>query len=432
MHGNGAGEPGQRSATPRRVSPPADHPGQQGTSATASDGTTLGAPPEAIPTTLWEVLREHEMERRRRLVRILTLGIMIPAVLLIPSSLFPKFIPGSLVALSIVLAGTVVAYVLNRLSYVSVAGYALIAGVAAALAWQVVSKVLLQHGVDAVDLRYYDLLVLPIMLSAVVVGRRGPIIVAACVSAFTLVSLLVLPLTPTLQQYWNDAYPYSLGSVYDVIALPVLFQWVAGVVAWLGADSIRRALGVAARADEVAAANARIVAQAREIEAQRQRLQEGMAQIQQVHAAIARGHWDARVRVEQGELLPMAMSLNLLLDRLTRLTREQSQRTQLEAAAHELALALRQWRAGAPYTPPNYTGTPFDEVLLEFNALRAAQAATRSTSGPPLLLPSEPAPTSQPSPPTLSTPPGFGDSAAPFGYPSAEEYERWRPQDGAS
>jgi hypothetical protein len=390
-----------------------------------------GGAQETIPTTPWEVLHEHEIERRRRLVRILTLGIMIPVILLIPSSLFPKFILGSLVALSIVFTGTVIAFILNRMSYVSAAGYALIAGVAVALAWQVISKVLLQHGVDALDLRYYDLMVLPIMLSAILVGRRGPLIIAACVSAYTLVSLLVLKRTPTLEQYWNDTYPYSLGSVYDVIALAVLFQWVAGVVAWLGADSIRRALGVAARVDEVAAANARVVAQAREIEAQKQRLQEGMAQIQQVHAAIARGRWDARVRVEQGELLPMAMSLNLLLDRLTRLTREQSQRTQLEAAAHELAIALRQWRGGGPYNPPNYTGTPFDEVLLEFNALRGVQAAARATSGPPSVVPGDAAPSSQPLPRPPAMPTGFGDSDAALGYPSPEEYERWRPQDGA-
>ncbi len=386
--------------------------------------------PGAIPTTPWEVLREHEDQRRRRLVRILTIGLMIPVILLIPSSLFPKFILGSLVALSIVLTGTVAAYALNRLNLISAAGYTLIAGLAAALAWQVVSKVLFQHGVDALDLRYYDLMVLPVMLSAVLVGRRGPFIVAACVSAFTIVSLFVLPHTPTLDQYWKDAYPYSLGSVYDVVALAVLFQWLAGVIAWLGADSIRRALGVAARVDEVAAANAQIVAQAREIEAQKQRLQEGMAQIQQVHAAIARGHWDARVRVEQGELLPMAMSLNLLLDRLTRLTREQSQRAQIEAAAHELAAAMRQMRSGMPYAPPNYTGTPFDEVLLEFNALRA-QATTRPTAGPSSLLPGDMA-SSQPMGSSLAPPTGSEEISGALGYPRPEDYERWRPMLGSS
>lgn len=323
-----------------------------------------------LPTTAWEVIREHERQRRQRLVRILAIGVMIPVVLLIPSSLFPKFIPGSLIALTIVFVGTAAAFLLNRFHFVTTAGYALIAGIGMALAWQVVSKVLLQHGVDALDLRYYDLMVLPILLSSVLVGRRGPFIVAGCASAYTIISLLVLKRTPELQQYWNAQYKDSLGSRYDVVALAVLFQWVAAVVGWLGADSVRRALQQAARADEVVEANTQILAQAREMAAQRQRLQDGIVQIQQVHAAIARGHLDARVRIEQGEILPIAMSLNLLLDRLTRLAREQSQRATIEEAAHELAVAMRLARTGQVYSSPNYTGSVFDEVLIEFAAMR--------------------------------------------------------------
>lgn len=349
----------------------------------SAQGRSSNSPGRLIPTTPAAVLAEHELRRRQRLVRVLTLGLMVPVILLIPSALFPKFIPGSLVALLIVLTGTVAAYILNRFNFVVTASYALILGIAAALGWQIVSKVLLQHGVDALDLRYYDLLVLPVLFSAVLLGRRGPFIIATVVSVFTLLSLMVLPRTPTLEQYWNAAYPYSLGSMYDVIALAVLFQWVAAVIGWLGADSIRRALAIAARVDEVGTANAQILAQAREIELARQRLQEGITQVQQVHAAIARGNLDARVRVDQSELLPMATSLNLLLDRLTRLTREQSQRAQMEMSARELAQAMRQMRTGLPVTTPNYTGTPFDEALVEFAALRNALPARGHTTFAP-------------------------------------------------
>src|SRR5258707_14008383 len=90
---------------------------------------------------------------------------------------------------------------------------------------------------------------------------------------------------------------------------------------------------------------------------------------------MARGTRDARVRVDQADFLPMAPSLNLLLDRLTRLTREQSDRAQIEAAAHELAMAMRQMRAGIPVGTLKYTGTAFDEVLIEFAALRSLQTA---------------------------------------------------------
>ena len=371
---------GVRSRQDRYGSGSSDSSGEPASRRAAEGGEYAGV---GIATTPWEVIQRHELRRRQRLVRILALGIMIPVLVLIPSSLFPKFIPGSLIALTIVFIGTAVSFLLNRFHFVTSAGYALIAGIALALAWQVYSKALLQHGVDALDLRYYDLMVLPILLSAVLVGRRGPFIIAGCVSAYTLVSLLVLKRTPTLQQYWDAHYLYSLGSVYDVIALAVLFQWVAAVVGWLGADSVRRALQQAARADEVVEANRQILAQAREMAAQRQRLQDGIVQIQQVHAAIARGHLDARVRVDQGEALPIAMSLNLLLDRLTRLIREQSQRATIEEAAHELAVAMRLARTGHTYTSPNYTGTVFDEVLIEFAAIRNALPGKSDTTHMP-------------------------------------------------
>jgi hypothetical protein len=385
-------------------------PGQERLRSTGPQARGARSPGVSVPTTADEVLEEHERQRRRRLVRILTLGLMIPSLLLIPSALFPKFILGSLLSLLIVLAGTVAAFILNRLAYVVAASYVLIFGLAGALGWQVISKVVLQHGVDALDLRYYDLMVLPVLLGAVLLGRRGPLVIASVVSVFTLASLLVLPRTPTLEQYWQAMYPYSLGSVYDVIALAVLFQWVAAVIGWIGADSIRRALAIAARVDEVGAANARISAQAREIEVQRHRLQEGITRIQQVHAAIARGNLDARVRVDQAELLPMATSLNLLLDRLTRLTREQSDRAQIEAAAHELALAMRQMRAGMLVGTLNYTGTAFDEVLIEFAALRSFQTAR------PSLLPA-----SRPTPPLRSQPrePRNASSQPPLHQPEA-------------
>lgn len=380
-----------------------------GARAQSADGARAAVPRSAIPAAVWEQIRQHDVERRQRLLRILTLGIMVPAILLIPSSLFPKFILGSLVALLIVLSGTVAAYLLNQLHYVAAGGYALVAGLSAALAWQIISKVLLQHGVDALDLRYYDLLVLPVLLSAVVAGRRAPLIIAGAVSLFSIVSILVLPRTPTLEAYWNAAYPYSLGSAYDVVALAVLFQWVAGVIAWLGADSIRRALLHAARADELSAANERIQAQAREMAAHRYSLQEGMAQIQAVHAAIARGHWDARVRIEQGELMPMAMSLNLLLDRLTRLTREQAQRGQIEAAAHDLAVAMHQARSGLSYALPNYTGTILDEVLMEFAAMRPLlPGRAEGAPGPGVGASRPPMLPSAPSVPPADLPPANG------------------------
>src|SRR5512146_1299335 len=107
---------------------------------------------------------------------------------------------------------------------------------------------------------------------------------AAISILYTIVSLLLLDKSPALQQYWDGTYPYALGSSYDVVIVAVVLQGMAATAAWLGADSVRRALLQAYRVNELAVAKA-------QIEEQQRRLQRGIAHIQRVHAAVAHGQW---------------------------------------------------------------------------------------------------------------------------------------------
>jgi hypothetical protein len=157
---------------------------------------------------------------------------------------------------------------------------------------------------------------------------------------------------------------------------------MTAIAAWLGADSVQRALLRAARADELSAANERVLAQAREIELQRRRLHDGIQHMQQVHAAFARGQFDARARVPEGELLPLAVSLNYLLDRMQRLSREQEQRARMDQGIREMVAALKRVRAGEGYVAPDYTGTTLDEVLVELATLMPLRPGIAMPAGP--------------------------------------------------
>ena len=328
-----------------------------------SAGTGGLQPPQMTPQ---RALSISERQRRSRLVRLVSLGLLIGTGLLIPTALIPTPDVVTLVAVLLAFGGAGVGYLLNRARVINAAGYAVLAGLVIAIGWEIIAQSLRQGGLDLNDLRVYDLFVLPIVLSAVLVTRRGPIILAAISIIYTLISLLLLRQSPPLQQYWDGTYPYAIGSSYDVVIVPVLLQALAATAAWLGADSVRRALLQAYRVNELAVAKA-------QIEEQQRRLQRGIAHIQQVHAAVAHGKWDARAQVDAAELIPVAVSLNLLLDRISRLTRDQEQRQRVDRAAHELAQALRRLRGGEPYTPPGYTGTPLDEVLMELDVLRNSQ-----------------------------------------------------------
>jgi len=293
------------------------------------------------------VARVHDRRRRKRLLRIVSVCVLIVVLPLVPAAVIPALDPLKLAAILIAFAGVLVALALLALDWVAAGGFALLGGLCLAIGWEIYAKAQAQHGIDLADLRLYDLFVLPIALSGVVIGRRGPPLLGTGTIAFTIASLLLLPHTPPLQAYWDGTYQFATsGSVYDVIAVALVAQTLVAVAGWLGADSVRRVLLETTPLEDMALVNRRIQAQARDVELQRQLLQAGIAQIQEVHAAVARGYWDARANIAEGELLPVATSLNLLLDRLGRLTRESAEQARAFAVAHELALALRRLRAG--------------------------------------------------------------------------------------
>jgi hypothetical protein len=337
-----------------------------------------------VSTSAWRVVRQLEFDRRHTLIRIIALGLLALTALLLPTILPLNQHPGTATAVGIALAAEITAYVLNRRGYVTPAGFVLLGGIALACAWEIFSRAIVNPAVDITDLRLYSLLLLPILLSTVLTGRRGPIVFTSFAVLFTIFTLLVLPQSPPLRAYWNGHWAYESGGAYDVVALPVAFAVLTGIVAWLGADSIRRMLLMAARTDDLALAYQHIVQQTEELEAQRRRMRKAVLQIQNVHSAIARGQLDARATVDEAELLPLATSLNLLIERLTRMKVEDSARLRMEATAQRTVVALRRMWAGEPYVSPDYTGTPLDEVLLELSKLRGGNAINPAASQPRL------------------------------------------------
>lgn len=353
--------------------------GTGGSTSAASGGARLAA--TGGPTTPMQVALVHDWRRRHRLVRIVAQGLLVSAALMIPSALLPSFNGPVLVAILLAAVGSAGAFLLSRRGLVDVAGILIVGALAAAIALTIAGKALHQGGLDVSDLRLFDLFGLPILLCAVLVNRSGTLILTAFTTSYTVMSLFALPKTAAMVGYLASHYPVPASPV-DAISVALFAQCITAVAAWLGADSVRRSLLEASRADEVALANVRLQAQAAEMEAQRRRLREGIARIQSVHAAVASGRWDARASVEEGELLPVATSLNLLLDRLARLAREQGERGRLEAAAHQLAETLRKARSGEEYELPAYTGTAEDEVLVELTALLRDSVRPRQPSVP--------------------------------------------------
>lgn len=156
----------------------------------------------AAPLTPLAIVQGYDRIRRQRLVRMMTLGVAGLTLVLLPSVFFPTLDSVSLGALLIVLVGSSVAYLLNRVQQVSAAGYFLLGGGTAGVAWVIALRAL-QQGLTTTDLRLYDFFVLPIVLSGVIANRRMPILLGCLTGVFTLLTLLFLPHATDLQLYWK-------------------------------------------------------------------------------------------------------------------------------------------------------------------------------------------------------------------------------------
>lgn len=391
-----------------------------------------GEPPAAILSPQ-RVVRGYDTARQRWLLNIISIGVAIPALVLLPSGLFPTLDRATVVACSIAFAFALVAWVVNRTDHTRTAGIMLVLGLAIAVGWEMLSKAFDHGGLDLADLRLYDLFVLPILLAGVLIGRRATLLTGLTTATFTVVTLLTMPRTHNLQIFWNGNPPPVKGSFYDVIAVPIVIQALTAVAAALAADSVRRALSLATQADELGTIYRQVNEQSYLIESQRHRLREGIAQMQQAVAAFGRGNFDVRPQASDSDLAPLSASLNALFDQMRRQAREQHARARVDQGAAELAAALRAVRNGRQYTPPNYTGTALDQVLVELATLRLAglpgangREAPDATAGPPSFdgLWSESPPSALPNPPSVHDLPVFGEAPPPVEDP-ANQLPSW-------
>jgi hypothetical protein len=98
-------------------------------------------------------------------------------------------------------------------------------------------------------------------------------------------------------------------------------------------------------------------------------LEEGVATLRAIHARVARGDFAARAPTVPGPLLPIAISLNLMLDRLSALSQRGSRYDQLVHECKTLQAAIERLAQGLPAWPPNQVPQGSGELRSVFLSL---------------------------------------------------------------
>jgi hypothetical protein len=249
----------------------------------------------------WRDASQRERLRRARLMSIFLLGGFVITLALTPEIFFPSFDFVELIVVGGALLLLVVCAVFNRVGYVAAAATIMIAGVGAAIAG---SQYSYPGGLPLSGRTAFDLFVIPILLAGVLLPRRMSVIFLGVFSAFIFVDLQFGAKEADLTAF------IAKEGIYTVVATPILLLSAVAVVAWVAAGSVRHALREADRTRELEQAYQFIAEQNLQLEA-------AIASIQQVHAQAAKGDLAVRAPVTSHALAPLAISLNLMLERLS-------------------------------------------------------------------------------------------------------------------
>lgn len=296
----------------------------------------------------------QERLRRSRLVSTLLILVAVVMLLLTPSAFR---VSGLWQAIVMMGAMGVLAALLNRVGHVTLSGLVVIALADASVTFNIVRQ---QYGLTNTTVADLYLLAIAIMIAGMVLPNIYIPLVGAGQIAISLIIFYGLPPDTLLLQ---EIKKVDGNMSYTSVLGPILLQVCSVGIVWLYAGSVDRAILRASRAEELAEAQARINEQAQVIAGQKQRLEEGIQAIQETQGRIVRGDYSARVSLQGNELLPLAVSFNMMAERLSHVQQIEAEHKQMEGALQQVLDACKAISRGMAPAPWRQTGSVLDRIF---------------------------------------------------------------------
>ncbi len=327
-------------------------------------------PADQMPT-----LKDQEIIRRSRLASFVLVvqlflieGPVIPVVAVAPNH--GIVLPWLLGCIGILLA----AFACNRLGKLTLAGMLMVVSIEITVCLKILT---IPGGVGVANLPQFDILIQPVLLAVVLLPPLSAFAVAGFNMVFILFSLFLGPRAPDLLAALQN--PTLQG---DIIAVPVMAQFIIATVAYMIVANLLSALKRASAAEQIAAlehdlAESRTAEQARTFA-----LEGGVRAILVCIQRVSNRDYQARIQLEtRHELAPVAMQFNNFFQRYQRaheaelLVEETTKNCQSWAdEIYEARQHQRQWRIPLPQQ------TPLDLVLNAFVGTSAGNARSGSSN----------------------------------------------------
>ncbi|HEY7355472.1 MAG TPA: hypothetical protein VH590_03365, partial [Ktedonobacterales bacterium] len=309
------------------------------------------------------LLNFAEQERQRTwLVTVLLVAQAAILLAVLPGYVFGSFqLAGVLVTLGgLALFGII--WLLNWMGRTAEASFLLVVGGMALVALDVLLSA--AHLVSLETLHIALLFILVILSGGILFSPETALILALISAIFTALVVLLFRSSGTL------AADFAAQGRYLSLVYLVMVQAAAGVVGWLFGRQMQESVHLITYVSGLQMTNKGLRKRLRETNEKKRHLEAGLAIIQQTHARVAAGDYSARAHVE-GELLPLAVSLNLMLERVESFVHGEHERELMETAAAGLAEMAGKVGQESMGRLPVPTGTVLDGISIAIKNMQS-------------------------------------------------------------
>jgi len=320
-----------------------------------------------LPDGQKPTLRDQEIIRRSRLatfvlvVQLLLIeGPVVPVVASAPNHAI--VLPWLLGCIGVLL----LAFVCNRLGKLTLAGLLMVISIEVTVGIKILT---IPGGIGVANLPQFDILIQPVLLAVVLLPPWSAFVVAGLNVAFILSCLFAGPHAPDLTTVLHN--PLLQG---DILAVPVMAQFIIATVAYLIVANLLSALKRASKAEQIAALEHAISQSQREFQQRNQELERGVAAIVQTIQAVANQAPSEPITLPPGSVLwSVAQQINHFLGRYQR---ARTAEKVLEATLHAATEFTNEWTNAAreqrPMRYPPLRGTPLDAVVFTLSGGKAS------------------------------------------------------------
>jgi hypothetical protein len=318
-------------------------------------------------------IEEQEYVRHSRLLSAILFCSGLTILFLIPTAI-P--VPTYWISIILNLFFTIVALALNRAGKVTIAGIFFVLAIDATL---IIGQAILPTGIRNSNIPDFDLFILPILISGIILPKRFIPFIALLHIVIIIALFSLLPHDTLLTQ---EIRINQGGFAYSELSDALIIQVIGAALAWLGAWSVDKALLRASRAEDLAKARQRLQKQSLQLIEQKQRLDYGIDVVKSAQARFANGDYKARAKLQDNELAPLAISFNLLAERMNRITQVAQDYTRLEEAIKQLLELQQTIIYGGTLKVYKPTGTIVDRIepiIQRYHQLSSLLTQNRSS-----------------------------------------------------